>query len=1169
MQSKRFLSPKAPPGLIGRDVIPAYTLVRGVRSSADAIEEADSARDEGRWAEAAQKYRRAALALPDRTDLKIQLGNCLKEAGEFRQSFDAYTLARAQDSSTEAILQIGHLLKVTGNFHAMEFSYRTAAAHGNGNAQGELERTSSLTGDAVRFPGSSRTPISGENFKDAFRDLSSCELGATPEPSDLRKTGAALAAVEENAVARAFFQLAFLLSPRAGAKDAQVDIVLRHPDLWPHGHIVTLLRVVSPPETNGDARQNLERLAIAALDHDSFGDPSAAEAARSSNGSRKADEFHVVTRDGAAVFLSHLCRALDEIYQLTVLGIEQPAAAYFAALRRIRDVLGSEAVFVSLFEDGSRQDLRTAACRVLANCMKRWLYAANAWSHVADEYPELAKCLAETDGNPLAARIAELESADAVLLELSAFLNGASTRGTHFAATAASVDETLSRIMTVCLPELPAHTALAFLDAAGRRKFDVTVASIAEKLASLGKLTDNEIIGLAQTLKTSGKSRLALALLERHFDDETISSSALVEKGIIAKICGDFALAARSFERCAAQEPHNDFARRELIAVLPEVEDPAESLARFQNDPLFMELALAKFAFRRAVGKPLPDDDDERAFSDGVPFKDLVPELVREFIRRPEGDNPRESIRIINAGWLKRRTLEGVMPLLRACEFVRAEVSSRAPLAGMRARIDGKSVGWASPSPFPAEPAGVAVQRTVFNCWMDLTGVAAGRHELQLYFEERSGGYRTFELAVWIDPTPRPQEEFSSPATIALPAETQSLPVDERIKRLPSVVFNARRRLFDGRVRKILVVRADQLGDAVASLSAMIRLKKLFPEASLSCLAAPANRDFFLSANIFDEIFEVVMDYDSKTRLRRISPREQARLAQSLSARAFDLAIDLSSSLSTRPLLRLAKARYTAGFGPREFPWLTFGIDLQTHECVNGHHYMPHASMPLALVEVLASMTGHQAFVLSNPQSDRRSLESLGLDDGRRFAVVHTGARTASRKWPIRKFVELARMMTQKADLHTVFLVDHGADLGDVSGEDLPLANFQMVVGHLEFEKLDSLLTHCSIFIGNDTGPKHLAALRGAPVVSLHMGAVNWNEWGQDGSGVIITRRVPCYGCGIEAIEECGKDRACLVDITPEEVMREVLRILRNGDVAGDSSFRPHGPGLTAPLHQP
>jgi ADP-heptose:LPS heptosyltransferase/tetratricopeptide (TPR) repeat protein len=1155
MLPKRLSGTKAPPGLIGREVVPAYALVRGVQSNADAIVEADAARDGGRWTEAAQKYRRAAVAFPDRTDLKIQLGNCLKEAGEFRHSFDAYMLARGQDRSAEAILQIGHLLKVTGNFHAMELSYRMAAAQGNGDAQQELERTGSLTGEVARFPGSSPARASGEsgpeNFQDAFHDIFGCELGATPEPSLLRKAGSALAAVQEQAIARGFFQLAFLLSPRADAQDAQIDIVLRHPDLWPHGHIVTLMRVGPLPKTNGDARQNLERLAIAALDHDSPDGGTAADVAGSAQRSAKADEFHLVTRDNAGESLAHYCGALDDLYHHTVRGIEQPAAAYFAALRRMRDIVGADSVFVSLFDDDSRVDLRTAACRVLANCARRWLHAADVWSHIADEHPELAKCLVEADGNPLAARIAELGSEDAVLLELSAFLNGASARSRRDGTAAASVDRTLSRIITVCLSDLPAHTALALLNAAGLRRFDVTAMSIAEKLASFGKLADNEIIGLAQTLKTAGKSRAALGLLERHFDDGTISSSALVEKGIIAKICGDFSLAARSFERCAAQEPDNEFVRRELIAILPEVEDPVESLARFQNDPLFTKLALGKFAFRRALGRSSPDDDDERTFSDGVSFNDLVPELVHEFVKPPETSSNREEIRIINVGWLKRRTLGSTMPLLRACEFVRAEISSRAPLHGMRARIDGKSVGWATPSPLPPELAGDIIPRTVFNCWMDLSGVSPGRHELQLYFEEDGGGYRTFEETVWVDPSPRPQDELGSPATVCLPAEkAQGLSVDERVRRLPSVAFSARRRLFDGRLRKILVVRADQLGDAVASLPAMTRLKKYFPEASLSCLAAPANRELFLSANIFDEIFEVAMDYDSRTRLRRVSPGEQARLGKSLSARGFDLAIDLSSSSSTRPLLRLARARYTAGFGPREFPWLTFGIDLQTHECVNRHHYMPHASMPLALVEVLGSMAGHQAFALSNPHVDRQSLQALGLGDGRRFAVLHTGARTASRKWPIRNFVELARMMSQKVDLHTVFLVDHGADLGDVTGEELPRANFQMIVGNLTFEKLDALLTHCSIFIGNDTGPKHLAALRGAPVVSLHLGAVNWNEWGQDGSGVIMTRRVPCYGCGIEAIEECGKDRACLVDITPDEVLREVLKILRSGGSA-------------------
>jgi ADP-heptose:LPS heptosyltransferase/tetratricopeptide (TPR) repeat protein len=1156
MLPKRLFKPKGPPpkpksrpSLIGRETTPAYTLVRSVRSNADTIDEADEARDAGRWVEAAQKYRHAAVVFPDRADLKIQLGNCLKEAGEFRQSFDAYMLALAQDRSAEALLQTGHLLKVTGNFRAMELSYRMAAAHGNACAQHEIERVGSLNGDVARVP---RPTLAapGENFQDAFRELLDCELsaaGAMPEPSSLRKAGSALAAVNENAVARAFFQIAFLLAPQADIREAQVEVVLRHPDLWPHGHIVALLRDASPPKRSGDAQQALERLAIAALDYDGPERENAAGTAQTALKSENTEGFYLIARDTTGGFLPHVCKALNDVYQHAVAGTGRSAAASVSAVHRMREVLSAGSVFVSVFEDRSKQDLRVAACRILANCAKRWLHVADVWSHVADEHPELVGCLAEADGNPLAARIAELGSAEAVLMELYAFLNGAAARGKRDATTAVTVDSALSRIITVCLAELPTGTALALLDAAGVRHFDVTAASIAGKLASLGKLSESEIISLAQVLKTSGKPRAALALLEQHFDEATISAPALVEKGIVAKICGDFALAARAFEQCAVQEPHDEFVRRELIAILPEVEDPADSLARFQDDALFMELAVEKFAFRRALGRASTHDGDERTFSDGVPVNHLVPELVHDFIKVMEGNRQRESIRIINAGWLKWTTLDGVLPLLRACDFVRAEISSQTRLAGMRARIDGRSVGWADPSVLPAELTGTAIPRTVFNCWVDLSGISPGRHELQLYFEECAGGYRTLEQAVWVDPSPRPQEELSSPATVVLPAETKSLSVDERIKRLPSVAFNARRRLFDEPIRKILVMRADQLGDAVASLPAMISLKKHFPDASLSCLAAPANRDFFLSADIFDEIFEVVIDYDPKTRQRYVSPAEQARLAQILPSQGFDLAIDLSPGSSTRPLLRLAKARYTAGFGTHEFPWLTFALDLQTHECVDGHHYMPHSSMPRALVETLASMANHQALAIPNPHIDRRSLQSLGLGDGRPFAVLHTGARTASRKWPIRNFIELARLVARTIDLHTVFLVDHGADLGAMGGEELPRANFQMVVGRLAFDKLDALLTHCSVFVGNDTGPKHLAALRGAPVVSLHMGAVNWNEWGQDGSGVIIARRVPCYGCGIEAVEECGKDIACLSGITPEEVLKEVLGIFRGG----------------------
>jgi ADP-heptose:LPS heptosyltransferase len=136
-------------------------------------------------------------------------------------------------------------------------------------------------------------------------------------------------------------------------------------------------------------------------------------------------------------------------------------------------------------------------------------------------------------------------------------------------------------------------------------------------------------------------------------------------------------------------------------------------------------------------------------------------------------------------------------------------------------------------------------------------------------------------------------------------------------------------------------------------------------------------------------------------------------------------------------------------------------------------------------------------------------------------------------------------VILQKTDLKVVMLSDDPLTRSKLSAELTASGRFQLLDQRLPFDDFDALLSFCTVFVGNDSGPSHLASLRGANVVNIFLARHNWNEWGHENNGYIISRRVPCAGCNVHHDpEECGKGFACIVNITPEEVFRTVMEFV-------------------------
>ena len=516
----------------------------------------------------------------------------------------------------------------------------------------------------------------------------------------------------------------------------------------------------------------------------------------------------------------------------------------------------------------------------------------------------------------------------------------------------------------------------------------------------------------------------------------------------------------------------------------------------------------------------------------------VVPELLPRGEGMPRATD-RNILRLFRLGGPRLHGRWGDFKELSGIEAIRGYRLAPSGLTEIRLVIDGETVR-REPLQSHAQDEAGAQFKYVFNLWHDFSDVPPGRHMIELGFHNALGLRLYNHRQTLVVAPPRAAEEFAQSDAFVRGAPGAAS-VEEAVNMLPSMIRPVQRRIVPTPVRTILVQRIDQLGDLVCSVPAIRRLREIFPDARLIGLMTPANLALAESLGLFDEIVTVAFTEDPAEQRRVLPVEAQDALRHTLLAYRFDVAVDLGEGEESRAVLLLSGARFLYGFKDRLSPWLDVGLDFNGHDPINGREMTPPSRKMLLLVEGLRMMAEEQARAL--PNADRAGLADHGIGPGDRYAVIHSGARLAYTRWP--HFDALVTLLLARTDLKILLFSDDEDTTRKIVAAADGSDRLRVITGQLPFAHFDALLAHCALFVGNDSGPKHLAALRGAPVVSLHMARLNWSEWGQEVSGRIVSRRVPCAGCGIGLHgDECGKDFACLRHIRPEEVFAAAQELL-------------------------
>jgi ADP-heptose:LPS heptosyltransferase/GT2 family glycosyltransferase len=354
-------------------------------------------------------------------------------------------------------------------------------------------------------------------------------------------------------------------------------------------------------------------------------------------------------------------------------------------------------------------------------------------------------------------------------------------------------------------------------------------------------------------------------------------------------------------------------------------------------------------------------------------------------------------------------------------------------------------------------------------------------------------------------------------------------------------------------VRSILVVKLDHIGDCITAFAAVRRLKKVFPHASLRVLASHWTKPVWSLTEGVDEIIEFDFFHNRADQgIRDLTEAALQSLGQRLAPYHFDIAVDMRRHPETRHILQYTGARYLAGFDHKaRFPWLDIALEFTGDPARSPKRH--HVSDELVnLVDAIsASCEPERSFGAELPPG------SLPLPESiqhwlfcRRVVCIHAAAGDKLRQWPPAHFAELIDLLVEREDVNIVLIGGRGDR--EIASKILQRVRNRHAVsnllGKISLEDLPNLMRRCALFVGNNSGPHHLAAGLGIPTIGVHSALIDSREWGPMGPRAVALRRdMECGPCYLSDPALCHRGLACLTGLQPGEVYAFCRRLLAIG----------------------
>ena len=363
--------------------------------------------------------------------------------------------------------------------------------------------------------------------------------------------------------------------------------------------------------------------------------------------------------------------------------------------------------------------------------------------------------------------------------------------------------------------------------------------------------------------------------------------------------------------------------------------------------------------------------------------------------------------------------------------------------------------------------------------------------------------------------------------------------------------------LFVLMTMRILIVKLSAIGDVVHTLPAAAFLKRVLPDAHIAWAVERRASAILTDSPVIDELIEIDTRRLRKSLLSGAtleSFRTQLDHLQGANkTTGFDVAIDFQGLMKSGIVAKASKAPRRIGFETNELREKFSRVFLTEQVPTPSLCHVIEKNLALARASIDANQDSIPAyeFPIAVSRADEKYIDETVGNRLERFAIINPGGGWVTKLWPAEKFGEVADWLWDECAL-TSFITYGPGEENLAQAVQVSSRNNTAIPFPSTLKQFVALARRAQIFIGGDTGPLHIAAACGAPIVGLYGPTLPERNGPFDTRDLTVGRNLWCR-------ENCYK-RQCwhwqCMDISVAEVTRAIAIRLNKMEMEDKTSHQ-------------